>query len=101
MAPPVLHRSPLLLLCSAALLAVGAGPARSAPGAPLLPNLRPLPASELRLVRDGARRTVRLAMVTQNLGAGPLELRASGGPPVPGASTQRLRLPLVPAHGAA
>jgi hypothetical protein len=97
----VRHRSLPLLLCSAALLALGAGPAHSAPGAALLPNLRPLPASELQLVQGGARRTVRFAMITQNLGVGPLEVRASGGPPVPAGSTRRLRLPLAPARGAA
>jgi hypothetical protein len=95
----LLRRFALPLLCAAAVVALGPPPASSAPGTRLLPNLRPLPAGELQLLPSGTRRTLRFSMVTQNLGAGPLELRASGGAPVGAAGPHRLRLPLAPARG--
>jgi hypothetical protein len=79
-----------------ALLTLAVPLAGAAPGDPLLPNLRPLPASDARLVQDGARRLLRFTMSTQNLGAGPLELRASGSSPLPAPAAHRLRLPLLP-----
>jgi hypothetical protein len=78
-----------------ALLALLAPLARAAPGDSLLPNLHPLPASDARLVQDGARLLLRFTMSTQNLGAGPLDLRASGSSPLPAPAAHRLRLPLL------
>ena len=84
--------APALLL----VLALGGSLVHSAAGDALLPNLRPLPASDARIVESAGRRLLRFTMSTQNLGRGPLELHAGGPPPpVPGAAAFRLRVPLL------
>ncbi len=44
------------------------------PSTELLPNLRSLPATDVQLVRDGQRRTLRFASTLANVGVGPMEL---------------------------
>jgi hypothetical protein len=89
----------LVLLAAIGLVALANRAVSAAPGSLLLPNLRPLPAGELRIEPSGGRRLLRFSMVTQNFGSGPLELRASAGPLPVASAAYRVRLPLASLRG--
>src|SRR5688572_7758473 len=67
----------LAALVTAALLTLPAGLALAATGDPLRPNLRALPASDVRLATTADGRTLlRFSTTSTNVGLGALELRA-------------------------
>src|SRR3712207_2472313 len=79
--------APLLGVASILLVArPGATPATAANE--LLPNLQALKAQEIRIEVIGQRKRLRFSTVSQNAGAGPLELQ--GGEIVNGRSKQRV-----------
>ena len=69
-------RKSLFVLLGAALLVLAVPSATAAPAPQKLPNLHALSATNIQIAGSGNRQEIRFSTTSENLGAGPLELRA-------------------------